>query len=235
MKAIFQDRYGPPDVLEWRDVPVPVAGPGDLLVRVHAAGVDRGVWHLMTGLPYLVRVMGYGLRRPRIPVPGMEVAGRVEAVGDGVEGVRPGDEVFGIREGTFAELALIRGGKFARKPAGLGFEQAAALPVSGMTAPQAVRDDGAVKAGQRVLVIGASGGVGSYAVQISKALGAVVTGFSSGAKADLVRSLGADHVIDYAVEEIDEGGGAPSTSSSTWRATAHSAGSGAPWLQNGPS
>jgi NADPH:quinone reductase-like Zn-dependent oxidoreductase len=205
MKAITQDTYGSADVLELRDVERPEVGAGEVLVRVRAAGVDRGVWHLMTGLPYPVRLAGYGLRAPKNPVPGMDVAGVVEAVGDRVTRFRPGDEVFGIGKGTFAELALADESKLAPKPSNLTFEQAAAVAISGLTALQGLRDHARVRPGQHVLVIGASGGVGSYAVQLAKAFGAEVTGVASTAKADLVRSLGADHVIDYTREDFADG------------------------------
>lgn len=197
MKAVVQDVYGNPEVLQLRDVTKPVAGDGGLLIRVRAAGVDRGVWHLMTGLPYLMRVVGYGLRRPKEPVRGREVAGVVEATGPGVERFRAGDEVFGTCEGSFAEYACAKETKVARKPRSLSFEEAAAVPVSGVTALQAVRDAAQVTVGQKVLILGAGGGVGSFAVQIAKAFGAEVTGVCSSGKAALVQSLGADAVIDY--------------------------------------
>jgi NADPH:quinone reductase-like Zn-dependent oxidoreductase len=205
MKAIAQDTYGSADVLELRDIDMPRIGDQEVLVRVHAAGVDRGVWHLMTGLPYLLRV-GFGLRRPRNPVRGREVAGVVEAVGKEVTRFRPGDAVMGIGEGTFAEYARARERKLAPKPANLTFEQAAAVPISAGTALQAVRDQGRIQPGQKVLVIGASGGVGTFAVQLAKAFGAEVTGVASTAKVDLVRSIGADHVIDYTREDVADGG-----------------------------
>jgi NADPH:quinone reductase-like Zn-dependent oxidoreductase len=205
MRAIVQDIYGSADVLRLGEIDKPVAGDGEVLVRVHAAGVDRGVWHLMAGLPYLMRIMGYGLRRPRTRVPGMDVAGRVEAVGPGVTRLRPGDEVFGEIEGSFAEYARAPEDKLVVKPANLSFVQAAAVPVSGRTALQAVRDEGKVQAGQKVLIIGASGGVGTFAVQIAKTFGAEVTGVCSTSKKELVRSLGADHVIDYKREQIADG------------------------------
>jgi NADPH:quinone reductase-like Zn-dependent oxidoreductase len=177
-----------------------------VLVRVHAAGVDRGVWHLMTGRPYLMRLAGYGLRTPKNPVPGMDVAGVVDAVGKDVTRFQPGDEVFGIGKGSFAEYARVLEDKLAPKPANLTFEQAAAVPISASTALQAVRDHGHVQPGQKVLVIGASGGVGTFAVQLAKAFGTHVTGVCSTAKVDLVRSIGADHVIDYTREDFADGG-----------------------------
>ncbi len=205
MKAIVQHGYGGVDVLEFSDVEPPRIGPEEVLVRVHAAGVDRGTWHLMAGLPYLVRLVS-GLRRPKNPVAGLDVAGVVEDVGERVTRFAPGDEVFGIAAGSFAEYARAREDKLAAKPAGLGFPEAATVGVSGLAALQAVRDHGQVRPGQRVLVLGASGGVGSFAVQIAKAHGAHVTGVCSTAKTDLVRALGADEVIDYTREEITEGG-----------------------------
>ena len=205
MQAVVQDTYGAADVLEIRDIDKPAVGDDELLVRVHAAGVDPGVWHLMTGLPYLVRVMGYGLRTPKVPVRGRDVAGRVEAVGTNVTRFHPGEEVFGIGEGSFAEYVRARADKLASKPANLTFEQAAAVPISGLTALQGLRDKGKVQPGQKVLVIGAAGGVGSFAVQLAKAFGAEVTGVCSTTKLDLVRSIGADHVIDYTRDDIADG------------------------------
>ncbi|TQC50925.1 NAD(P)-dependent alcohol dehydrogenase [Rhodococcus sp. WS4] len=202
MKAVAQDVYGPPEVLALRNVATPVPADDEVLVRVHAAGVDRGVWHLVTGLPYPVRLAGYGIRRPKAAVPGMDLAGRVEAVGKHVTGFRPGDEVFGIGAGTFAEYACAPAAKLAHKPAGLTFEEAAAVAISGLPALQAVRDHGRVEPGQSVLIIGASGGVGTFAVQIAKAHGAEVTGVCSTAKVDLVRSIGADHVVAYTREDF---------------------------------
>jgi NADPH:quinone reductase-like Zn-dependent oxidoreductase len=206
MKAIVHDTYGSADVLELRDVDKPRVGDDDVLVRVHAAGVDPGVWHLMTGLPYLVRLMGYGVRRPKSRVLGLDFAGRVEAVGTNVTQVKPGDEVFGTGEGSFAEYTLAKEDKVAPKPENLSFEQAAAVPVSAVTALQGLRDQARVQAGQKVLIIGAGGGVGSFAVQLAKAFGAHVTGVCSAAKTDLVRSIGADDVIDYTREDLAESG-----------------------------
>jgi NADPH:quinone reductase-like Zn-dependent oxidoreductase len=192
-------------VLELRDIDKPVAGPGQVLVRVHAAGVDRGVWHFMTGRPYLFRLAGIGLRRPKAPMLGIDVAGRVEAVGPGVTRFGPGDEIMGVGTATFAEYAIVPEDKAVVRPARLSAEHAAAVPVSAITALQALRDQARVRPGQRVLVIGASGGVGTYAVQLAKAFGAEVTGVCSPAKVELVRSLGADHVLDYTRGEL--GGG----------------------------
>jgi NADPH:quinone reductase-like Zn-dependent oxidoreductase len=207
MKAIIQDRYGEAEeVLRLAEIDRPSPVKGEVLIEVHAAGVDRGVWHLMTGLPYPVR-LGYGVRVPKDRVRGREVAGRIAAVGADVTGLHEGDEVYGIGEGSFAEFVRAKADRVAPKPKNLTFEQAAAAPISGLTALQAVRDRGRVRSGQQVLVIGASGGVGSFAVQIAKAYGATVTGVCSTAKADLVRSLGADQVIDYTREEITAGGG----------------------------
>ncbi len=179
MKAIVQDTYGSPDVLELRDIDKPEIGDDEVLVRVHAAGVGRDVWHVMTGLPYPIRLAGYGLRAPKNPVIGSDVAGVVEAVGKDMSRFQPGDEVFGIAKGTFAEYARALENKLAPKPANLTFEQAAVVAISGLTALQGLRDHGKVRPGQEVLVIGASGGVGTFAVQIAKAFGAHVTGVCS--------------------------------------------------------
>jgi NADPH:quinone reductase-like Zn-dependent oxidoreductase len=207
MKAVVQDVYGSADTLRFEDIEMPVIGDDEVLVRVRAAGVDPGVWHLMTGRPYLVRVMGMGVRRPKVPVKGRDLAGVVEAVGSRVTRFRPGDEVYGVSNfGSFAEYARSREGDLARKPANLSFEQAAAVPVSGMTALQGLRDVGRVQPGQQVLVIGAAGGVGSFAVQLAHAFGAHVTGMCSTAKTGLVRSIGAEDVIDYTREEVDARG-----------------------------
>jgi len=205
MQAVVQDRYGDTGaVLRPAEIARPEPGPGEVLVRVRAAGVDRGVWHLMAGKPYAAR-LAFGLRAPKNRVRGTEFAGRVEAVGDGVTAVRAGDEVYGIGRGSFAEYVLAPEGKVAPAPAGVSRVQAAAVPVSASTALQAVRDHGRVTAGQRVLVIGASGGVGSFAVQIAKAFGAEVTGVARTDKLDLVRSLGADHVVDHTTEDVTGG------------------------------
>ncbi len=205
MKAIVQDAYGSSDVLKLREIEKPEIADGEVLVRVHAAGVDRGVWHLMTGLPYLPR-LAFGLRAPKNPVPGMDVAGVVESVGKNVTRLQPGDEVFGIGKGTFAEYAPARENKLAHRPANLTFEQSAAVAISGLTALQGLRDKGRVQPGQKVLIIGASGGVGTFAVQIAKAFGAEVAGVCGAAKAEMVRSIGADHVIDYTSEDFAKGG-----------------------------
>jgi NADPH:quinone reductase-like Zn-dependent oxidoreductase len=205
MKAIVQDVYGSADVLELRDIDPPVIGDDEVLLQIHAAGVEPGVWHIMTGLPYLVRIMGYGLTKPKYPVRGRDVAGRVEAVGSAVTRFQPGDEVFGTCEGSFAEYAAAREDKLAMRPANLSFEQAAVIPISGVTALQALRDKGRVQPGDKVLIIGAGGGVGTFAVQLAKAFGAEVTGVCSTSKVDLVESIGADHVIDYTREDFADG------------------------------
>ncbi|WP_327436696.1 NAD(P)-dependent alcohol dehydrogenase [Arthrobacter sp. SLBN-122] len=206
MKAMVQDVYGSADVLELRDIARPEPGDGEVLIRVRAAGVDQGVWHLMTGLPYLVRLLGYGLKKPKVPVRGREVAGVVEAAGPGVARFSPGDEVFGTCDGSFAEYVCAKEDKVARKPSALSFEEAAASPISGVTALQAVRDAGQVTVGQKVLILGAGGGVGSFAVQLAKAFGAEVTGVCSTGKVELVRSLGADAVVDYTKTYIADAG-----------------------------
>jgi NADPH:quinone reductase-like Zn-dependent oxidoreductase len=204
MKAIIQDRYGSADVLGLRDISAPVVGDNDVLVRVHAAGCGPDVWHLMTGRPYLARLM-VGFAKPKVGVRGWDLAGRVEAVGSAVTGFQPGEEVMGIAEGSFAELAVARPDKLVPKPAHLSFEQAAAAPISGVTALQALRDKAGVRPGQTVLIIGAAGGGGSLAVQLAKAFGAEVAGVCSTTKMDLVRSIGADHVIDYTREDFTDG------------------------------
>jgi NADPH:quinone reductase-like Zn-dependent oxidoreductase len=205
MRAIVQDTYGSTDVLELRNIDRPEIADDEVLVRVHAAGVDRGVWHLMTGLPYPLRIAGYGLRAPKTPVPCTDMAGVVAAVGSNVARFQPGDEVFGIGKGAFAEYARALESKLAPKPANLAFEQAAVVAISGLTALQGLRDHGRVGPGQRVLIIGASGGVGTFAVQLAKAFGAEVTAVCSTTKVDMVRSLGADHVIDYTGADFADG------------------------------
>jgi NADPH:quinone reductase-like Zn-dependent oxidoreductase len=205
MKAIVQDHYGSTDQLRLDEVPDPVAGPGEVLVRVGAAGVDRGTWHVMTGRPLAAR-LALGLRTPKDRTPGHDVAGTVEALGEGVTDYAVGDAVYGTARGSFAELAVVPLTRLARRPVNLTVEEAAAVPVSALTAFQAVRAGG-VQAGHRVLVIGASGGVGSYAVQLAVDLGAHVTGVCGPAKADLVRSLGAEQVVDHTetpLESLDE-------------------------------
>ena len=205
MRAIVQDRYGEVDALRLERIERPEIAADEVLVRVHAAGLDRGTWHTMTGRPYVMRVMGFGFRGPKNRVLGLDVAGTVVQVGSSVARFAVGDEVFGISRGSFAEYAAVREDKLAAKPQNLTFEQAAVVPVSGITALQALRDAGRFQAGQRVLIIGASGGVGSYAVQIAKALGGHVTGVASTAKLDLVMSLGAERAIDYTREDFVDG------------------------------
>jgi NADPH:quinone reductase-like Zn-dependent oxidoreductase len=208
MQAITQDRYGGPEVLELRDIGTPVPKDNEVLVRVHAAGLDRGVWHVMAGLPYLVRVIvpTMGLRGPKAAVRGMDLAGRVEAVGREVTRFQPGDAVFGWTEaGSYAEYTTAPEDHLVAMPANLSFEQAAAVPISGLAALQAVRDVGEVQPGQRVLVIGAAGGVGSFAVQLAKAFGAHVTGVGSTTQLELIRSVGADEVVDYTRDDVTDG------------------------------
>ncbi|HTG47404.1 MAG TPA: NAD(P)-dependent alcohol dehydrogenase [Actinomycetota bacterium] len=204
MKAIVQDRFGSADVLELRDVPEPVVGDDQVLVSVRAAGCGPDVWHIMAGKPYMVRPIPEVRRAMKAPR-GRDVAGVIERVGAAVTGFAPGDEVIGVVEGSFAEFVAGSPAKLARKPAALSWEEAGALPISGVTALQALRDAAEVQPGQRVLIVGAGGGVGTFAVQIAKALGAHVTGVCSGAKADLVHSLGADDVIDYTREDFTDG------------------------------
>lgn len=206
MKAIVQDGYGLPEVLELRDIDKPEIGDDEVLVRVRAAGVNPADWAIMSGLPYIARPV-YGLRKPKNAVRGTDVAGTVEAVGTGVTRLRPGDEVFGSCSGlggAFAEYASVSEDALAPKPANLTFEQAAAVPMAGRVALQALRDHGGVRAGQKVLINGASGGIGTFAVQIAKALGAEVTGVCSPRNVDLVRSIGADHAIDYTQEDFTQ-------------------------------
>jgi NADPH:quinone reductase-like Zn-dependent oxidoreductase len=206
MKAVVQRRYGSPEVLEYTDVGRPVVGDGDVLVRVRAASVHPGDYFVMTGVPSMVR-LAFGLRRPRSPIPGRDVAGVVEAVGAAVTDLQPGDEVFGwSTTGTLAQYACVPAGQLVRKPDRLTMAQAAAVPTSGLTALQAMRDIAHVQHLHKVLVTGASGGVGTFAVQIAKALGAEVTGVCSTRNVDLVRSLGADHVIDYARTDFIQAG-----------------------------
>jgi NADPH:quinone reductase-like Zn-dependent oxidoreductase len=204
MQAMVQRRYGSADVLQLSEIARPKITDHEVLLRVHAAGLDRGTWHLMTGRPHLGR-LAFGVRRPSNPVPGFDVAGTVVAVGSAVTRFSVGDEVFGFGRGTFAQYAAAQENKLAIKPQNLSFTQAAVVPVSASTALQALSDHGRVAQGQRVLIIGASGGVGSYAVQIAKAIDAEVTGVAGTAKLDMVRSLGADHVIDYTRDDFTDG------------------------------
>lgn len=204
MRALLQSGYGSAEVLHLGERARPKPGKGEVLVEVRAAGIDRGTWHLMTGRPYLMRIMGFGFVGPKNPVPGLDVSGVVREVGSSVTRFRPGDEVFGIAQGSFAEFAVAREDKLAAKPQGLSFEEAAVLGVSGLTALGAL-DAAAVQAGERVLIIGASGGVGTMAVQLAKALGAEVIGVCSTVKVELVRGLGAERVIDYRQEDFADG------------------------------
>jgi NADPH:quinone reductase-like Zn-dependent oxidoreductase len=205
MQAIVQDRYGSAEVLAARDVDKPEIAGNAVLVRVHAASIHVGDWILMTGSPFVMR-MATGLTKPKNRIPGTDLAGTVEAIGKDVQDLRPGDEVFGWGTGAFAEYASGPADQFVKKPADLTFEQAAAIGVSATTALQLLRDDGKVRPGQKVLINGASGGVGTFAVQIAKALGAEVTGVTSTKNVEMVRSIGADHVIDYTRDDFTKGG-----------------------------
>ena len=205
VKAIVQDRFGPPDVQRLADTGLPEAGPDDVLVRVHAAALNPADWHILRGDPLVARLMGVGLTRPKARVAGIDAAGVVEAAGANVRGLRDGDQVLGFFRGAFAQYACAAADLVVPKPAALTFEQAAAVPIAATTALRAIRDAGEVTAGQRVLVNGAGGGVGSYAVQIAAALGAEVTGVCSTRNAGLVRSIGAAHVIDYTTEDFTGG------------------------------
>lgn len=206
MKAIVQDTYGSPDVLQLKDIEKPLVKDDEVLVRVHAAAVHPGDLIIMRGEPYIVRLAGFGLLRPKKKVPGFDVAGRVDTVGKNVTQFQPGDEVFGESNGALAEFAAVAEDKLSLKPANLALMHAAATAVSGVTALRAVRDQGKVHPGQQVLINGASGGVGTFAVQIAKALGADVTGVCSTKNVDMVRSIGADHVIDYTREDFTKSG-----------------------------
>lgn len=205
MRAIIQDAYGSTDVLRLARIAQPQIADAEVLVYVRAAGLDRGTWHMMAGQPYLLRVIGFGFRAPKNRVPGLDVAGTVVEVGPAVTKFAMGDPVYGISRGSFAQYAAVREDKLAPKPANLTFEQAAAVPISGGTALQALDDAGKVQPGQRVLIIGVSGGVGTYAVQLAKAMDAHVTGVCSTAKLDFVRTLGADDVVDYSCENFADG------------------------------
>lgn len=204
MKAIVQYSYGS-DVLQFREVADPAIGDHEVLVRVVAAGVDRGAWHLIAGQPYLMRLLGFGLRAPKVAVAGTNLAGRVEAVGGAVTNFGVGDEVYGTCRGAWAEFACARDERLALKPANLSFEQAAVVPYAGCTAWQAVHDHGHVVPGQQVLVVGATGAVGGCAAQLAKAAGAEVTGVCSGRTADLAPVFGIDHVIDYSTNDFADG------------------------------
>jgi NADPH:quinone reductase-like Zn-dependent oxidoreductase len=207
MQAIVQDHYGtePESVLRLAEIAMPTVGDDEVLVHVRAASVDRGTWHVMTGRPYLIRALGFGLRAPKAPNPGRSLAGTIESVGSNVTEFAPGDEVYGSCDGSFAEYAPAAVSKLAPKPASLSYEKAASCPISAVAALQAVRDKAEVRAGQQVLIIGASGGVGTFAVQIAKAFGAEVTGVCSTAKMDMVRAIGADHIVDYTREDFTDG------------------------------
>ena len=206
MKAIVQPAYGLPEVLHLADVDRPVVGDDGVLVRVLAGSLNQADWHWLTGTPYIFRLSGIGVEKPNKPIPGMAVAGRVVAVGVNVEAFQVGDEVFGeIDRGGFAEYVCASERELAHKPANLTFEEAAALPLAGTTALQGLRDAGRLQPGQSVLINGAAGGVGTFAVQIAKALGAEVTGVCSGRNVELVRLLGADHVVDYDKEDFTRG------------------------------
>jgi NADPH:quinone reductase-like Zn-dependent oxidoreductase len=202
MQAVARDEYGSADVLELRTVDRPDIAPDEVLIEVHAAGVDRGVWHLMTGKPYLIRVAGFGVFKPKNPVLGLDVAGRVVAIGNNVTRFEPGDEVFGITNGSYADFATADQNKLAKKPANATFEQAAVAAISGITALEALTDVGRLQPGQKVLIIGASGGVGTFAVQLAKQLGGDVTAVGGHDTADMMRSLGADDVFDYTLEDF---------------------------------
>ncbi len=214
MRAVVQDAYGSPDALALREIPVPTAGDGEVLVRVRAASLHPDVWHVVTGRPYVLRIMGSGLRRPKNRVPGTDLAGVVESVGAGVTGFGPGDEVFGeiVRvnqwrnAGAYAEFAAVSESLLEPKPAGVTFEEAAAVPTSALIALRRLRDEGRVQAGQTVLVNGAGGGVGVFAVQIAKALGATVTAVDSTEKLEMLRSIGAERVIDYTEDDFARSG-----------------------------
>jgi NADPH:quinone reductase-like Zn-dependent oxidoreductase len=205
MRAIVQDRFGPPEVLQLAETGIPEVGPGDVLIRVHAAALNPADWHVLRGDPLVARLMGVGLTKPKARVAGIDVAGVVEAAGAHVRELRSGDQVLGFCRGAFAEYACAAAQKVVPKPASISFEQAAAVPIAATTALRGIRDVGEAKANQRVLVNGASGGVGTYAVQIAAALGAEVTGVCSTRNAELVRSIGAAHVIDYTREDFTDG------------------------------
>ena len=205
MKAIVQERFGPADVLRLADADMPEAGPGEVVIRVHAAALNPYDWHMLRGDPRIARLIGVGLTRPKSRVAGIDAAGRVEATGPDAGGLRPGDEVIGLAPGAFAEYALAKADLVVPKPGGLSFEQAAAVPLAATSALRAIQQVGAVRSGHRVLVNGAGGGVGTFAVQIAAALGAEVTGVCSTRNVDLVRSIGAAHVIDYTTEDFTAG------------------------------
>src|SRR6185312_11415773 len=202
MRAVVQDSYGSPDVLRTAIIGRPKIAANEVLIQVRAAGIDRGTWHTVTGRPYLMRVLGFGFSKPKHRVPGLEIAGTVVEVGSAVTRFAIGDEVYGVGRGSFAEYAAALEDKLARKPKNLTFEQAAVLTISGTTGLRALVEAGQLTAGQKVLIIGASGGIGTLAVQMAKSIGAEVTGVASTSKVELVRSLGADHVIDYSQQDF---------------------------------
>jgi len=206
MKAIVRSEYGSPDVLELQEIEKPDPKGNQVLVKVHAVSLNPLDWHILRGKPFLVRLMGFGLLKPKHQILGADIAGRVEAVGNDVNQFKTGDKVFGSGMGGFAEYASYPQDKLALKPENISFEQAAAVPVAGLTALQALRDHGHLKTGQHVLINGASGGVGTFAVQIAKAMGAEVTGVCSGKNVEMVREIGADHIIDYIKADFWESG-----------------------------
>lgn len=206
MKAIVYQKYGPPNVLELREVERPLPKDNQVLVKIHAASVNPLDWHLLRGKPFLVRLMGFGLLKPKQQILGADIAGQVEAVGKNVTLFKAGDEVFGSGIGGFAEYACFREDKLVLKPAAMTFEQAAAVSVAGLTALQGLRDHGRIQPGQHVLINGASGGVGTFAAQIAKVFGAEVTGVCSTGNLEMARSIGADHVIDYTKEKFWQSG-----------------------------
>ncbi|MDP3024862.1 MAG: NAD(P)-dependent alcohol dehydrogenase [candidate division Zixibacteria bacterium] len=206
MKAIVYTKYGPPDVLQLKEIEKPTPQDNEVLVRVHAASVNPFDWHVLRGKPFLVRLMGFGLLKPKNKILGADIAGRVEAVGRNVKQFQPDDGVFGTIRGGFAEYVCARENALALKPANMSFEEAAAVPMAAVTALQGLRDKGQIQPGQKVLINGASGGVGTFAVQIAKSFGAEVTGVCSTRNLDMVRSIGADHVIDYTQEDFTKNG-----------------------------
>jgi NADPH:quinone reductase-like Zn-dependent oxidoreductase len=207
MKAVRRHRYGVSNLLI-EDIAVPEPKAGEVLVKIHSIGLDPGQWHLLMAVPYVIRLMGFGLRRPKDPGLRGDISGWVEKVGDGVDGWREGDEVFGVASGALSEFAIARADLLTSRPVNLDFAASAVLPVSAMTALQALRDMGELRSGQNVAIVGAGGGVGTFAVQIAKALGARVTGIASASKVDLVREIGADEVIDYTRHDFTENLGA---------------------------
>jgi NADPH:quinone reductase-like Zn-dependent oxidoreductase len=207
MKAVVYTNYGSPDVLEIRDIKKPVPNDDQVLIKVRTASINPLDWHFMEGTPYIMRAIGVGLRKPKDPRLGVDYAGTVEAVGKNVTQFKPGDEVLGGKSGAFAEYVCARADRaIVLKPANITFEQAASVPIAAITALQGLRDKGKIQPGQKVLINGASGGVGTFAVQIAKSFGADVTGVCSTRNLDMVRSLGADHVIDYTKEDFTKNG-----------------------------